>query len=468
MDYVARDARCHGLDLPFTFTPHPLVGNDQSTLETYLRGNDPATGVPILEEIIQALTKSFPKSRQPVETAKQRLPRLLSSDNEANLQRLFVENGWTDGLPIILPTEERVAEMLSGTSHDRDEVVGRMTITTNQEKLEYTVEKVAVNAVMAGARPEHLPVILAIASIAEGSMPSSTTSFARMVMVNGPIRNEIGMNSGIGALSPFNLANSVIGRAWTLMTINLGDARLGETFMGSQGNTTNYNNMCCAENEERSVWEPFHVEKGFKQEESVVSLFLGWSVVNSMGAPNRRAAHEETAIILPAFPAHTSSATLIMDPLVARGLKERHGFESKRHLARWLSENVKIPAKQYWSADLVYAFVLPLAEQGVEPFASWHKLPPNELIAHYNKPENINVIVVGGETNPLWQTTDFRYTRSASIDAWRPKNPIPAGLRMPRAPVDLTCRGGACELPPASGRIRPDGPESGNGNSGAG
>src|SRR5208282_2941176 len=101
----------------------------------------------------------------------------------------FLENGWTDGLPIILPTEERVAEMLTGTSHDPSEVVGQMTITTTQEKMEYTVEKVAVNAVMAGARPEHLPVILAIASAQEPAFPSSTTSFARMVVVNGPIRD---------------------------------------------------------------------------------------------------------------------------------------------------------------------------------------------------------------------------------------------------------------------------------------
>ena len=118
---------------------------------------------------------------------------------------------------------------------------------------------------MAGAGPEHLPVILALAASQEGSMPSSTTSFGRMAFVNGPIREEIGMNCGLGALSPFNHANAVIGRAWTLMTINLGDSRLGETFMGSTGNPLNYNNMFFAENEERSVWEPFHVRRGSKR-----------------------------------------------------------------------------------------------------------------------------------------------------------------------------------------------------------
>ena len=178
-----------------------------------------------------------------------------------------------------------------------------MTVTIHQEKLEYTVEKVAVNAVMAGAGPEHLPVILALAASEEASMPSSTTSFARMAVVNGPIRDEIGMNFGLGALSPFNHANTVIGRAWTLMTINLADARPGETFMGSTGNNINYNNMTFAENEERSAWEPFHVRKGFKKEESTVSVFQGWSAINSMGAAGCcRPAQEEMLIIMQAFP----------------------------------------------------------------------------------------------------------------------------------------------------------------------
>jgi hypothetical protein len=337
--------------------------------------------------------------------------------------------------------------MLTGTSHAPDEVVGRMTVTTLQEKLEYTVEKVAINAVMAGARPEHLPVILAIASTEEPSMPSSTTSFGRMVVVNGPIRDEIGMNSGLAALSPFNLANAVIGRAWTLMSINLADAKPGETFMASLGHNLNYNNMCCAENQEKSVWEPFHVQKGFKPDESVVSLFRGWSVINSMGAANCvRPATEETAIMLQAFPALRSAVTLVMDPLVAKGLKEQ-GFQTKQDVARWISEHVKMPAGQYWGADISYSLMAPLARQGVEPYATWSKLPKDELIAPYNDPSQINIIVVGGETNPLWLTTDFLYTQSASVDKWRPKGGVRRDARPLRMPASVACSEGICGLP---------------------
>jgi hypothetical protein len=322
-----------------------------------------------------------------------------------------------------------------------------MTVTTLQEKLEYTVEKVAINAVMAGARPEHLPVILAIASTEEPSMPSSTTSFGRMVVVNGPIRDEIGMNSGLAALSPFNLANAVIGRAWTLMSINLADAKPGETFMASLGHNLNYNNMCCAENQEKSVWEPFHVQKGFKPDESVVSLFRGWSVINSMGAANCvRPATEETAIMLQAFPALRSAVTLVMDPLVAKGLKEQ-GFQTKQDVARWISEHVKMPAGQYWGADISYSLMAPLARQGVEPYATWSKLPKDELIAPYNDPSQINIIVVGGETNPLWLTTDFLYTQSASVDKWRPKGGVRRDARPLRMPASVACSEGICGLP---------------------
>ena len=286
-DYMKQDSETHGMGLRFSFPPYPVVGMPVSILREYIEGNDPVTGKPLMKEVIDALTKPIPEEEKKSESRKISQPRLLKPDTEDNLRRLFLENGWTDGLPIILPTEERVAEMLKGTSHAPDEVVGAMSISDSVVPQEYTVEKVAVNAVMAGVRPEHFPVILAIASTQEAAFPSSTTSFGRMIVVNGPIRKELGMNSGVGALSPLNFANSVIGRAWTLMTINFGSTRVGETFLGSQGNNLNYNNMCIAENEERSVWEPFHVQKGFKPDRALLAC-LGDGVSSTVWAPSTR------------------------------------------------------------------------------------------------------------------------------------------------------------------------------------
>ena len=111
--------------------------------------------------------------------------------------------------------------MLRGTSHPPDKVVGRLRPTAFLEIWEFTVEKVAVNAVMAGARPEYFPVILALASSGISARSSSTNSFATISVVNGPIRNEIDMNSGIGVMGPYNHANSTIGRAYGLLSQNL-------------------------------------------------------------------------------------------------------------------------------------------------------------------------------------------------------------------------------------------------------
>jgi hypothetical protein len=424
-EYAAQDAQNHGMNLRFAFPPYPLVGRPREVLRKYVDGNDPISGKPLMPEVVEALTRPLTdEEKKPKAARRKARPRLLQPDTEENLSRLFLENGWTDGAPIVLPTEERVAHMLTGTAADPDEVVGQMTITIHQEKLEYTVEKVAINAVMAGAGPEHLPVILALAAGEEGSMPSSTTSFGRMAVVNGPIRAEIGMNSGLGALSPFNYANTVIGRAWTLMTINLGDARLGETFMGSTGNNMNCNNMMISENEEQSIWEPFHVRKGFKKEESVVSLFQGWSAINSMGAAGcRRPAHEETLIMMQAFPCLQGAITLVMDPLVAKHLKEQ-GFDDPKQLSKYLSENFKMTTGQFWGSDVVYSLVEPNARNGMEPYASWLKLPKDAVIAPYTAPEKINVVVVGGETQALWLTTDMWQTKTVSIDKWRPKSGV--------------------------------------------
>ncbi len=409
--------------LPFIYTPHPVIGLSPEALDKYIVGNDPDTGKPIINEIIDVLTKPVsekkPQPESPV-TVKAGPPRiLLEPDTEDNLQRLFYEKGWTDGLPIILPTEERVQAMLAGTNAAPDEVVAESFQFATREIVKYTVGHIAVIAVMAGARPEYFPVILAIAATKQPSLMPSTTPFEAMLLVNGPIRNEIGMNCGIGAFSAVNMANSVLGRAWTLMSICHGFAKPRSTLWSSQGNNHTYNNLCVGENEERSVWEPFHVGKGFKAEESVVSIFRGWAFLNSYGAASKRSLIEELNIQLPAMPPINSSATIIMDPLVARNLKENEGFNTKQDFCRAMSENIKMPAGQYWKTDHIDMLVASQAYKGVEPYASWKKVPDDELIAPYHNPDNINIVVVGGETSPLWKATDFGYSGSASIDKWR-------------------------------------------------
>jgi len=405
----------------FAFVPHPITGTPAATCRRYLEGNDPVTLKPVVREIIAGLTDPLSAEDRKKGFIENPTPRLVPPDTAANLERLFLENGWTDGLPIVLPTEARVAEMLKGTSHRPDELVGRMQPSSPHDPWSYTVEKVAVNAVMAGAKPEHFPVLLALASTGVPSIFTSTTSFARMMVVNGPIRKEIKMNAGIGALGPFNHANSVLGRAWTLMSITLdGGAKVGETYMGSQGNNLNYNNMCMPENEEElpEGWKPFHVQKGYKPQESVVSTFGGWGVTHpdqSFGKPF----HTQIPFWLK-FISPFSPAMLLLDPTITKQLKEREGFDSKEQLIEWIHKNTTVTVGEW--LDNYYSvqnFILPTGRQGAEPFASWMKLPRDAKIPLIARPSNIHILSVGGGTNLFWQAADFGHISSASIDKWR-------------------------------------------------
>lgn len=436
---VEADTSFFGTPLRFMYTPHPVVSMPPPVLRGYIEGKDPVTGKPLVEEVLEALTKPYTadesKNLAVLRPTPQR-ERLLEPDTEENLHRLFIERGWSDGLPVILPTEERVAAMLAGTGQPPDKRVGKSLVVDTQENLEVTVETVAVAAVMAGAGPEHLPVLLAIASTGQPAIQPSTLPFTSALLVNGPIRNKIGMNTGMGALGPYNSVNAIIGRAWTLMSIIWGYARPQQTFWTSQGNNYTYNNLCMAENEERSVWEPFHVQKGNKREESIVSLFRGWNLINSTGAASKRSWGDEVKLQMQALPALYSGATLILDPMLAGHLKKYQGFETPLDVSRWISENIKMAAGQFWGNDIIDMLVTPLAMHGVKPYANWKKLPADEIIAPYHKPEKINILVVGGETSPLWKVSDLDHTVSASIDKWMAESPDGAGSKEDRKTGD--------------------------------
>ena len=400
-EYVVRDGNSHGMNLRWTFPPYPVAWVSKEKLVEYINGDDPVTGKKLMAKVIDALTMPLTdEEKNPEIKKREKLPRLLEPDTEENLNRMFIEKGWTDGLPIVLPTEERVAEMLTGTGHDPQEKVGMMSVTTHEELNEYTVEKVAAIAVMAGARPEHLPVILAIASTQHPSIPSSTGSYGSMVVVNGPVARIIGMNSGVGALGPFNYANSVIGRAWTLMSINFGDARPGDTYMATIGNGLSFTNQCCAENEEKSPWDAFHVRKGFKPSDSTVSVFRGWNVSTlGMGGADAILERIQSSGMM-------GSCTFVVDPLAAKSLKDE-GWDDPFKLS------------EYLAGKLGNSFFKP-------------------------KPEGINFVVVGGETNPIWQSTDYTYYKTVSVDNWVPEDGIKLDKKPIRMPVSKQCEDELC------------------------
>lgn len=408
-----------GISLRYVVFPLPIAGAPRSAHEMYVKGDDPVTGQPIMEEIVSALTKPLTADEQMTGLPAAALePRLLPPDTEENLQGFFKTKDWTDYLPVVLPTEERVAAMLEGTSHKPEEVV--KTITWPGGARPVTVEKVAVSAVMAGAKPQYLPVILAIATMAP--FGNSTTSMANMIIVNGPIRQEIGMNSETDAMGPYNEPNAVIGRAFTLLSKTVGNLHAGVTTFSSLGNNLQYNNCCFAENEEAlpQGWDSLSVQYGYRKEDSVVTVCTGWTYISSVGEV--QLSYPPQFLIrdyMRALSGQGSAALLCADPLVAGILRDQQGFATKETLAQWLSENVKIPAQQYWGNGVVTTFNWNLGLQGLEPFATWQKMPPEELIAPFSNPKAINTVVVGGQTNNLWFITDFRLGKGVSIDDWR-------------------------------------------------
>lgn len=186
------------------------------------------------------------------------------------------ERGWSDGLPLVPPTPERVSRMLEGTTRDPGAIVAAVP----PNLAEVTVEKVAVNAVMAGCRPEYLPVVLAAVEAActdEFNMHgvlATTMGVGPIIVVNGPIRREIGMNAGINVLAPGNRANATIGRALQLVVRNVGGGRPGEIDRATHGTPAKYG-LCFPEDEEGSPWGPLSADRGYEVGADTVTLFCG-------------------------------------------------------------------------------------------------------------------------------------------------------------------------------------------------
>jgi len=385
----------NGSPIRYIAFPFPVAGQPQSVHHQYIfEGRDVVSGKPMMQAFIDALTVPLTereKYKGPAPEPQQAESRFLGTDTEENLQQLFKDLDYTDYLPIILPTEERVAEMLKGTSHKPDEVI--KILDWPGGKREVTVERVAICAVMAGAKPEHLPVILALAN--HIPFGNSTSSMANMILVNGPIRDEIGMNYGHNVMGPHNEANSVIGRSYTIMSKTIGGLHSGKTTWSSLGSTMQYNNVCIAENEEAlpEGWEPFHVQMGFKPNDNVISVGIGWSYISGVTMAVRE--HPVHMIMADYMKALTmGSATVIMDPTVAALLKDSQGFKTKDQLSKWFSENVE---KTLYPSG-----------QKIKPFQA----------------SGIKIIVTGGGIQTTWFVTDFMLGAgmmggSTRIDDWR-------------------------------------------------
>ena len=228
----------------------------------------------VMNDIIMALTRPLTEEeKSPKSKDIEKPSRIVFKGDLEEVNRFFYKRGWSDGLPIIPPTEEKVAEMLAGTDLPADHLVAKVIPRLGKA----TIEKITINAVMAGALPTYMPLL--IAGVQAVTDPTSgfagwgfsAGSWSPFYIINGPIRNDLNINSGSGALNPGNIANATIGRAMGLIIKNLGGIRPGIEDMGDIGNPAKYS-MVLGENEEKNPWEPLHVERGFNKEDSTVTV----------------------------------------------------------------------------------------------------------------------------------------------------------------------------------------------------
>lgn len=315
----------------------------------------------------------------------------VSGELEA-FNRLLLERHWSDGLPAIPPTRERVERMLKHARRAPDEVVATVAPAFGVA----TVERIAINAVMAGCYPEYLPVLIAATeAIADPrfnlrGIQATTNPAAVWLIVNGPIAKQLGVNSGGNCLGPGAWANATLGRAMRLIQQNIGGAQAGDMDRSTQGQPGKYT-FCCAENEDASPWNPLHVERGFKREQSTVTTVgaLGTWNMNS----HAKDANDLLRIIADTmtFPAssdfiYAGEPWLILSPEHAEVL-HRDGL-SKADVKRRLWEQARLLGHRLSAKDFGRTQSGRRAELG--------EITRDTLLAISAKPEEIGILVAGG------------------------------------------------------------------------
>ena len=396
-----------------------------------IEGVNSHTGQPMMQEVLAKLTSALTAEERDMSEKKMDVGPPTYTDTEENLHRLFLDRRYTDFLPVVLPTTAKVNEMLAQTSRNPDDVLGNMNPgSVAGETWTYTVRHAAIAAVMAGSKPEYFPVILAIGSTGTSAINISDNGFASGAVINGRIRDEIGLNYDVGAIGPFAHANTTIGRAWSLLSINGGNAgKVGTTYMGTVGNPLNLINVIIAENEEQSPWEPLSVRRGFNRGDNVVTLLNGWGLLS---ARNWQVT-DWTAT--PDYPGTVQSiyrlqnpglfgTMVVLNPSVAGFIAER--FKTLEEFEAFVTTpdpnaKPKFAAKPGGDAK-------PKVEGAAKPGgdakpkvegAAKPKVAPKPKVAGNATSQNFAVVVTGSSNNNYWMIGGLGPGQSVQIDPWR-------------------------------------------------
>jgi hypothetical protein len=385
--------------LPLVTVAHPIGGVEASAVA--------ARAERIVGDVLDALTRD-PSPPAPAEFS--RVAKLEAPDDLDAFQEFALAQGWGDGLPVLPPTAERVARILGGRKGA--EVVA--TLAPRQGLA--TLEAVAVNAALAGAGPEHLPVVVAaLRAVADPrfnleALQTTTHPCTPLIIVNGPVGPRLGISGGANALGQGHRANAVIGRAVRLALQNVGGASPGQVDRATLGHPGKFT-YCLAENEEASPWAPLHVERGFAAGESCVT-------VCGAEAPHNVNDHGSTSAegllrALAGTAATTGNNNIYLggEPLLLLGPEHARTVAgsgwSKRDLKRAFWERARVRLSAFSPENLArFATIDP---------PRFRDRSPDDTVALAATPEDIMVVVAGGPGKHSAIVPTFGATRSVTV-----------------------------------------------------
>lgn len=347
---------------------------------------------------------------------RQRVEVIRARDAVATVNELFYKRGWTDGLPIVPPTLDKVAKMLRYTDRPRYEVIGQLDPLRGVA----TVEKIAINAVMAGCLPEYLPIVItAVEAIVEpdfnlSGVQTTDENVTPLLIINGPIARQLDINSSYGVMGPGWQANASIGRAIRFIMNNIGGGWPGVVSLAGVGQPGRYT-LCVAENEKVSPWEPLHVELGYAADVSTVTVMRAESAINVTGGL------AELASVMGSLASAMGTRSegkvaVIVAPYVAQDLAAK-GW-TKDAVKQYLYEHGRIPVEQVEKAWLS-------RRKGLESWPEWaRESAKGGAIPAVKDPQDITVIVAGADLAipqhayfPSWGRPPVRITKEIKLPA---------------------------------------------------
>jgi hypothetical protein len=322
-------------------------------------------------------------------------------------QELFFERGWTDGMPVVTPTAEKVARMVAAGRRPADDIIGPIPPRWRNA----SIEKIAVNAVMAGCRPAYFPVVLtAIEALLDQDcqlygIQTATNTTTPLIIVNGPIAEELDINSGGNLFGAGRRANASIGRAVQLVLRNIGGDIAGETDMATHGQSGKFT-FCIAEAEQESPWTPFHVDAGFAAGDSTVTV-IGASAPQNIFTYGCETGEEILDHLIGAMTGlghnniiFSTGPLLILGPEHA-GTLARDGI-GKRDIQQAVFERARIPLTRFARRT-----VEGLRHRRSRWFA---EVGDPDHIGVADAPQHVSIVVAGGAgIHSLFVPTSFSY-----------------------------------------------------------